>query len=385
MIPSLSTAVRSSHRIVATTLLALLVFSPVESCFAAEATLAAKYSLQLPEGWKAPIQSKTELDSEGPGKAKLWAGVFETDKPVEEVNADEIIGINSKAGYKVIERGAVKHSSGSKAQLSRFQVGSEGQTIGVAYSLRLTPKEVVMLVVVMPAESVKIAKSDIQAIFNSIKPVAAASGADDSWLTTPAEKPKKDSKLPRDADSETPSKKPDAATDSAATEWPCALPAGVTAAAKKVRLAAPKMIPGTRASISFPRGWTNYKNNPSDNTTFLAQNSPKETMIIAVYGSTHDSVEEYAENYRKSVGFRKGTPCPYRTPDGVLGTALRFETAQQNYVQSHFTFAFPGKAVTDGPDFTLVDCVVYEEMKPEHQALFEACLQTLKLPSASSR
>ena len=229
--------VRSSLRVFTAILLTVLVLSPVDSCVAKEVTLAGKYSMQLPDGWTAPVQSKTELEGVGPGKAELWAGVFETDKPVGEVQADEIIGLNGKAGYKVIERGAVKHSSGSTAQLSRFQWGSDGKTIGgAAYSLRLAPKEVVMLVVQAPMESVKTVKNDIQAIFNSIKPATATGSTEDSWLTTPAEESKGDSKATGGKNSSMGSTAPTAAT--------------------APKTAGTRVTFATNCSVELPSGWT---------------------------------------------------------------------------------------------------------------------------------
>ncbi|MEY2562258.1 MAG: hypothetical protein QOH88_451 [Verrucomicrobiota bacterium] len=456
----LSSAVRSSLRVVATTLLALVVLSPVESCFAAEVTLAGKYSLELPDGWTAPIESKTELEGKGPGKAELWAGIFETDKPVEEVNADEIIGMNSEAGYKVIERGIVKHSSGSKAQLSRFQLGTEGQIVGVAYTLRLTPKEVVMLVVRMPAESMKTARSDIQAIFNSIKPTAA-SGAEDTWLTKPAES-KGDSKSTsgensniagtyasdklsmllkadgtfvaqdrgksltgtytrdgttlrfKDSNGETfrlkfegealvtpegsrlikqtesanePSKKTEDAPPAAANPiWPCVLDHDTRSAVATAKLGSPTTMPGTDASIRFPAGWVRDTASAKDR---ILLNRPDGMATIVVYGRLAGSLPEYVDIYKPiavSKTFRERSSCPYATLKGASGTATVFELRRQveGDFQLHVVFAFSGKGPNSGA-ITVVDCVAPREMGPEERGMFEACLQSLKLPSASSR
>ncbi len=203
ILPSLAGPVRSSLRLVVATFLPLLVLSPVEICFAAEVTLADKYSVQLPEAWEVTLKEKKYLAGDGPGGVVFSVGVRASDQSPEglmEKDLGEIL--EKKPGYKLIQKGPVQTSAGGKAQFIRYQESRpNGSAANVEYFLQLAEKEIVLLRFTLPDFSSTSAKSEIEAIFNSIKFVTAA-GPEDSWLTPPSDKSKESSKATGAGDSE---------------------------------------------------------------------------------------------------------------------------------------------------------------------------------------
>jgi hypothetical protein len=206
MIVSLSSAVRSTLRIVATTLPVLLILSPAESCLAAEVTFgpAGEYSMQLPPGWTAkPQKDNKSFTVEGPGGVVLLAYAGGSTYSLEEMVEKNLADLGKKPGFKVLDRGPLTTKAGLKAHLLRYQWDRNNVPETTAnYYVRLADTQVAVLVFVVPSSSgpPKSYRSDIESIVNSVK-LASAAGDGDSWLTTPAEKSKGDSKVTGSDDS----------------------------------------------------------------------------------------------------------------------------------------------------------------------------------------
>ena len=256
------------------------------------------------------------------------------------------------------------------------------------YTLRFAPKEVVILLVLFPTEPATSTRKDVQAIFNSLKMVGAA-GDGESWLSTPEAGSDELSKSARYQDSAAtpPASKPEgAASADLAAGWPCAIDDETRAVAAKAQMGPAKTIPGTDVSIRFPTGWIQDTGKWA-NKTLIVFNNPDKTARIAVYGRHSTGLAAYVKTYKQKAKttFRESSTCPYEIYKTASGTATVFELRgpEEDDFETHAVFAFPRKGSTTG-EVTLVDCITSGQMEPNERGQFQASLQNLKLPGATS-
>jgi hypothetical protein len=200
ILPILSLSDRRPGRIVVAVAF-LLALCSTRFCSAAEVSFGGNYSLQLPASWTAkPGKDKAIVG--GTRGVNFSANAFPTKQSPEEIMENAIGLTEKKAGYKLIEKGSVKSSAGLTASLFRFQLEEGGPAfMGVNYYFRVGENDVVALVFGIASDTPKSIKSEIEAIFNSVKMVSAPA-AEDSWLSKPAEKSQKPSKTSGGEDSD---------------------------------------------------------------------------------------------------------------------------------------------------------------------------------------
>lgn len=197
--PSFFSEIRLFKRIVGVAVL-LLTFTATELCSAAEVTFSGNYSLQLPGDWAAKEQEDKSVIGVGPGEVSFQATVYRVNSSPENFMAQTLRLTEKKPGFALIEKISLKTNPDRKAQRVRYEVdGPKGREAFVKYYFQIVEKQVVILIFQLPNFSSKSVKSDIEAIFNSVK-VTTPAGQDDSWLTTPAEGSKRDSKATRGQD-----------------------------------------------------------------------------------------------------------------------------------------------------------------------------------------
>lgn len=163
----------------------LIAFFATNVCSAAEATFSGNYSVQLPGGWKADGQADKSVIGQGPEGVSFGFKAYPSDISPEEYMEKALANTEKRPGYKLIEKGPIKSGGGPKAQLLRYELDSpKGREVVAKYYFQLVEKQVVVLLFSwlsgVPAKS---PKSDIEAIFNSVK-VVSADGADESWLSS---------------------------------------------------------------------------------------------------------------------------------------------------------------------------------------------------------
>jgi hypothetical protein len=171
----------------------LLTLSATERCAAAEVTFGGprpkqrpeflplhNYSLQLPGNWTVqPHEDRSvgrDLAAHGPPGVSLSAFLISTVLS-PEANMEKVITGNlekKEPGYKLLEKGSLKNNTGQQAHFVRYQNDATSGFVWVDYHCQLAEKEIVILVFSYPSADSQSAKSVIEAIFNSLKTVAAS-------------------------------------------------------------------------------------------------------------------------------------------------------------------------------------------------------------------
>lgn len=207
----------------------LIALFATEVCSAAEMTFSGNYSVQLPAGWKADAQEDKSVIGQGPDGVSFGFKAYPSDISPEDYMEKALGNTEKRPGYKLIEKGAVKSGAGRKAHLLRYELDSpKGREVVAKYYFQLVEKQVVVLLFSwLSGVPTKSPKSDIEAIFDSVK-VGPASSQDDSWLTTPEEKSKESSKATGGAPPAPTGPKTSASLVTFATNCSVELPAGWT-------------------------------------------------------------------------------------------------------------------------------------------------------------